>query len=387
MSTTSNVLLKDIYPQIEKSLKDPKTRKGVAILVNKYIDRNTTKLTTVGPMERTIFSHDDKNKLLDLLEVSAVQIKNSLKTSTYIKGSWRKIADPFYIACVFTIRYATIHKDKDLLRVAMTYFTLSLYPSLHYKYFKYPPVANVMAYTINNLSNKYKIRQEGTIYFALISTVENSHENEIDDIKRGYDKDVVDYINSSQARLNSMMKNISKEYYHNHKNHNYLNLEEDNLDPDNYHMADSNIYNVEQISNGVLLKLIVDGPNIKLIDYSAKLSGVSSNELRNYINTLVTNDNKKDLKTMIESILFLYLYDDKNKVDEIRSSKFLLYCLDLYRKSNTQDKNILVIKSILDKWIKDIDIYKKTQRLATINDFRRAIYLFFVISIQTNNKN
>ncbi|MNT90802.1 hypothetical protein D3C72_2317930 [compost metagenome] len=59
--------------------------------------------------------------------------------------------------------------------------------------------------------------------------------------------------------------------------------------------------------------------------------------------------------------------------------------MEMYRKSNTTDKNIIAVKKILDEWLHDLGTYKKTQRLATINDFRRALFTFMVFSIQTTS--
>ena len=204
-----------------------------------------------------------------------------------------------------------------------------------------------MNYTINNLTNKYKIKQMGSIYNALLDTTLVSHENAKDDLIKGDDKAIIDYLNSAQTRINSMLKNIADEYYNNHKQQNYLNLEEDKNTEDDFRMADSNIFSVDKLTNQVLLKLLIDGPNIRLIDYAAKLCSVSVSELRNYINFMVVDENREEIKTIIENIIFLYIFNEQNKAEEITSNKFMIYCLELYRKSNTTDKNILKIKEIL----------------------------------------
>ena len=157
------------------------------------------------------------------------------------------------------------------------------------------------------------------------------------------------------------------------------------MEEENYREAESNTYAVEKLTNGVVLKLIVNGPNMKFVNLAAKICKVSVSELRNYTTTMVTSDNKEEIQQIIESILFLYLFDDKNKLQEINTDKFFMYCIDIYKKSNTTDENIIRIKTILDSWLERLGTYKKTQRLNTINDFRRALYMFFVISIQYAN--
>lgn len=123
---------------------------------------------------------------------------------------------------------------------------------------------------------------------------------------------------------------------------------------------------------------------MKIVDMAAKTCQVSRNELRNYLNRMIISANMEDIKVIISSILYLYLYDAKNNKTEIRTNKFLLYCLEMYKKSNTSDENIIRIKKLLDKWLEELGAYKKTQRLATINNFRRAIFTFFVFTIMAN---
>ena len=62
------------------------------------------------------------------------------------------------------ITYAKRNKNTDLANYALMYLALSMYPSLHYKYFPFEPNPQIMDYTINNLSNRYKIKQLGTIW-------------------------------------------------------------------------------------------------------------------------------------------------------------------------------------------------------------------------------
>jgi hypothetical protein len=90
-----------------------------------------------------------------------------------------------------------------------------------------------------------------------------------------------------------------------------------------------------------------------------------------------------EIRELINLILQVYLFDDKNSVDEIRSKKFIVHAIDLYKKSNTNDELVIKIKSILDQWLKEnSDNYAKTQRKATLTNFRRALYYFFIFTIQ-----
>ena len=55
----------------------------------------------------------------------------------------------------------------------------------------------------------------------------------------------------------------------------------------------------------------------------------------------------------------------------------------IYSKSNVNDKSIITIKELLDKWLKEnCEQYSKTERVATLNNYRKAMYLFFTLSTQ-----
>ena len=95
--------------------------------------------------------------------------------------------------------------------------------------------------------------------------------------------------------------------------------------------------------------------------------------------------NVNDMITLIENILFIFLYDGKNKIRDINSKRFLEISLGIFKRTNSQDENVNSIKSILDKWIKDIGLERVTSRVATIIDYKRAGFTFFVFSIQRYN--
>ncbi len=380
---SDNVLTKELYPLVEKGLSKKENVTKLKKAITDYFDRNTDKLSTAGPSQRTIFSERDMEKLYEAIEVTPAEIKAIVAKSPQIKSQWKIMNNAFNPAIAMAIRYFTITNNKEMVTMLLIYLTLSMYPSLHYKYFQFEPNEQIMNYTINNLSNKFKVKQTGTIYNAMLETTQVCYNTNTTKITRGKDKDLVDFIMDEKTRLNSLLKKIANEFYENNEKGHYLNLDEDVINDEVYHEADSNTFAVSRTTDKVVLKLITQGPDMRLIKTSAQICKVSSSELRNYVNTMVIGKNREDIRSIVESILFLYIFDAQNTIQEINSNKFLIYCLETYKKSNTTDPNIINIKKILDSWLEDLGTYKKTQRFATINSFRRALFLFFVLSIQT----
>lgn len=378
----SDTLLTKLYPTVEKSLSIKANEDKLMKTIGAYIDRNMDKLSKPGPADRVPFETRDSEDFIAATGLTTPQIKEAIKESAYIGNTWRIMATPFYTANTMAIRYYTLKNKTDKAHLIAGYLCFSMYPLIHWKYFQYGMNENAMNYTIANLSNKYKFKTLGSVYAAFMEMAVGCYDLHKERIKKGGDKEITDFVNDMHSRLNDRMKNVGNEFYKNYKEGKYLNVDSDSLEEDNYHEADNNSFAIDRILNNVITKLVVQGPNMRLVNMAAKMSGVSVNELRNYTNNLVSEEHKDDIRSICESILYIYLFENQKRPEEIKSNQFLIDSLEVYKRSNSNDKNVNNIKSILDKWINDLDVYKKTQRVATINNFRRALYIFFVLSIQ-----
>ena len=207
-----------------------------------------------------------------------------------------------------------------------------------------------------------------------------------DNLARGEDLDYVKYIQDVHTRMNSLIQNIAVKYYDNHKNQRFLETEFESFDEDNYHEADSNSYQITKITNNVVNHLCMHGADMKLVELAAKSTSVSTNEMRNYCNTLIDEKHRTDISQIVESILFVYLFNtdgQTHSTSDIGTNDFMYYCLQMYKKSNTVDKNIIRVKDILNKWLVDVGVIGKNGRgSSTILQFKKAFFTFFVMSIQ-----
>ena len=380
----TSVILANIYPKVEQAFTSKETQRKFSAIVASYVDRNVNRLSTAGPSKRTLFSDMERNKVYDLIDFDPKVCKAIVKQSNYIKASWKIVNDPFNLVMMMILRYAKLNKLDQINQLAVTYLTLSMYPSLHYKYFKFEPNEAIMQYTINNLSNKFKVKQVGNILQALVDTTALADKTYDKNIRQANDKELTDYINAYKTRLNSLIKKIRDAFEKDYRSGNYMNTERDNEDENDFKTSDSNSLLIQRIVDQVVLKLSVNGPDSRIVDISAKMNQVSVNETRNTLNQLTQNkDESVNIRALCESILYLYLFNGENHVNDLNGSKFLTFCLAVYKKSNTNDENVIKVKSILDTWIeKYSETYRKTQRVATLNNFRRALYTFFVFTLQ-----
>ena len=376
-----------LYPIIENAFKNnPNNIKVFQSAVSAYLDKNMNKLSSSGPVYRTLFTEADKQVVFNATTTSPELVNKVLPDSAYIKNHWKNIASPFNVVCALIITYAKRNKNEDLGNFAVMYLTLSMYPSLHYKYFPYEPNQQIMDYTINNLSNKYKIKQLGTIWNALLDTAQVCDRTYSRNITRATDKDITDYIEAIKTRLNALLKKIKNEFQKNYNSKNIMNVEQDYEDDSTISTSESNSYIIERYSNAIAMKLSISGPDMKLVSIASRINNISINELRSVTTQLASaKENAKDIKQLFTDILTTFLSVQKHTISEIKSNPFVLECLSIYKKSNTNNKEILRVKKLLEKWLNMYsEKYKKSNRIATLNNFKKALYTFFVFTIQAN---
>lgn len=379
-STIVNALGKDV----EKGLSNKNNLSEYKDMIDKYLSNNTTKYFISGPGERPIFSTDMANKYIQLIGLDRDKINKVIKDSKSIGSNWYIMNNPFNVANVLATRYFAIKKDKDFLKYTKWYLLVSMYPTIHFKYFKYGTNEACMNYTVANLTGKYKLKQTANMWSSFTEMIDTAYELHEKKIIEGDDKSFVKYIQDVHTRMNSLVKNIAREYYDNYENQRYLKSEHESFEEDSYYEADSNSYLIERLTNKVVTHLVVNGPDMKLVQLAAKTNSVSVNELRNYTQTMVNEKQREDIRTIVEALLFLFLNssDVQHTSKDIGTNTFMIYCLQVYKRSNTTDKNVIKIKSILDRWLDELGVSNRISRAATIVNFRRALYTFFVMSIQ-----
>lgn len=378
-------IIKDrYYNQVASQLKRPAVTNTFMKIIAKYVDRNIDNLSTVGPVRNVVFWEDkDRDPIFQLTGVDKNKLIQDIKLAPELMRSVNA-KNPFNVLMVLCISfYHNAHKQKEQ-RMTALYLTLSQYPSLFAKYFKFEPNENIMSYTISSLSNKFKIKQNGTMLATLIDVTNICDEHYDHEVKRLTDADIALYISALKTRINSILKNITSEFMKYHNKGAYINYQEDNTDPDNFKIADSNSLLITRLAQAVSMGVSVNGPDMKCITLAAKMNKISVNDLRTAVTQLCKDKvNRPDIEKVISSILYDFLFTGENGQEDIKSTKFTLYAIQTYKKSNTVNTNIVTIKKILDKWLNQYsDRYKKTNVVSTINGFRKGLYMFWIFTIQ-----
>ena len=352
--------------------------------IDKYLSFNTDKYFISGPGERPIFSNEYADKYITLVGLTRDQVNQVIKNSKAIGSNWYIMNNPFNVANALATRYFAMKNDETYLKYTKWYLLVSMYPSIHFKYFKYGVNESCMNYTIANLTGKYKFKQNSNMWNSLTEMIDTAFALHKKNIIGGDDKAFIKYIQDVHTRLNSLIKNIANEYYDNYENQRYLKSEHESFEDESYYEADSNSYLIDRLTNKVVTHLVVNGPDMKLVQLAAKTNSVSVNELRNYTQSMINEKQRDDIHSVVESLLVLFLNssEEHHTANDIGTNTFMIYCLQIYKRSNTTDENIIKIKDILNRWLDELGLTGKTSRTATIVNFRRALFTFFVMSIQ-----
>lgn len=380
------IIKNELYPKIDAVLSTDQGKRNFNNIIGRYVSRNNDKLTTSGPQYLIPFTMKDKQEYFDLFSISDTEVAalvDKITKQVNDKANWRLFKNnPIFFIFYCCIRYATLAKDAKLLNSALIAMALSVYPSIFAKYFRYEPNPNIMQYTIDNLSNRFIIKKSNHIFGTLTYSIQSSWKFHEKDFSRGADQDVIRFIQRIRNDQNSLLKKIANAYQTNYKKGLFVTTQvdayDDNINVDNV----NNTNKVEALSNKIVLSMLTNGVDLRIADFASNAAQVSKLDLRNYISLIINEKESETMKEFISSILFLYLYTDSHEPDDIRSKEFIGYALQLFKKTNSKDKNVTNIKTTLDKWGTSSGIYRKFSRSATRVDYTKAIFMYFILSIQ-----
>lgn len=388
-ATGGNAILRDsIYPYIETAFKtNPTNVRKFNSLVGQFIDRNIDKLTTSGPVYLIPFTDKDKNDYYELFNIEESHIKKIMKEHTAkLNASKFKLLNqnPIFALFYFVIRYFTLHPDKKSLNSALTIYALSAYPSIFSKYFPNGVIEPVMQYTIDNLTDKFLIKKTGHILGLLVESIQHSYDFLKSPMREATDAEVIRFIQRIRNDHNSIFKKIANVYMDNYRNNRGVIITNTNYDDDTpiIDEVDNATTEVSNAINKVLLPIVQNGVDIVRAEAAAKMAGISVSDCRMFLNNIINDKNTDLLQKFIESLLFLYIYEDHRTIRDVRSQYFLRWAASLFKKTNSKNKNILQINEVLNIWAENSGIYAKFHREASRINYKKAIFFYVVLSVQ-----
>lgn len=402
-SGQSHIIIENLYPKIESVLNTPQGDRMFKRLVGEFMDKNNDKLHTSGPVYLIPFMTTDQIRFLELFKLSyttsgtgnKLRLKNT-EVNEYISKVIKQIGsssdfkllnnNPMFWVLYCCIRFYTLKKDQKGINTALAMYALADYPLVFSRLFPYGANEAVMQYTIDNLTDKFIIKKQGNIFGALFESVQHSYEFLKSPMIDGSDKEIIRWIQRIRNDHKSMLGKICDKYMENHAKGLRVTLTKDAYDEVQIDVdAENKTSKVENVGRKITIKILTNDVNLKFVSISAKLAGISISESRFYISKLINDKYTNDIERFIESILFLYLYDENKNVNDINSKHFLLWSEELFRKTNANNDNIQNIKTTLDKWAEETGVHNKYKREASRVAYKKAIFFYFIFSIQNYN--
>lgn len=376
------------YPMIEKNL--PKNERTLLRHIGKYRDKNMPILSSPYLTNYPVFSQADEKVVFDACGINIVEMKKDTYQTTLLSGkmatSKKKNFQPIQILLVLIMRYYILTKQQKKLNVIYHYYAYSIYWSVFTSWFrKYLPREGTMIYTIDNLSNKFIIKQLKSLDAMLFYAVDNTIKLQWDRIISSSDGEISYIIDGLKTKVNNYFGGVAKIFYENHEKGEIVFRGEEFLEDGSQRDVKSIGGDVEMLAQELTTKFFSEPPRQDIINQVSRLKGVSSSELRNTLTLLVDEQLIEEVKSFYESIFFLYFSDDNSKDKNVKSMSFLGIMESIYKKGNSNDKNIRTIKELMNKWLdRGSTTYRATSRLATQNDFRKAIYYYFIFLVSNN---
>lgn len=390
-SITSYIIKEKLYPKIEAVLSTSIGDKKFKQIVGAYMDRNSVKLHTSGPVYMIPFGDTDKAMFFNLFKITGKEV------TKYVEEVTKKISstsdfkllhnNPIFWVFYCCIRYYTIKKDKKGINTSLAIYALSVYPSLFSVFFKYGANEAVMQYTMDNLSEKYIMKQGGHVFGGLFLSINHSYEFLSPFMIDAADKEIIRFIQRIRNDQKSMLKNICDQYMKNYAAGNRVKLTKDSYDEVQLDVdTENNTTLVEITSTNIVNQLITNGLDLRRVSQCRSLAGISLADCRFYLSKIIAIKYTKDIQNFIQAILFIYLYDEHHAKEDINSSHFLVWSSELFRKTNSNNENIKCIKDTLDKWAEETGVHAKFHREASRVNYKKAIFWYFILSIQYYNK-
>lgn len=376
----TKVLLSHYGPAVEAVFDDKKTLNEILTYISKYIDRNSEQLYYIAPTKRIVFNTagPDGAIILDNLHIDPKEMKKTIATIPSIRPKAAVLKKPVPVSITLLLREAVKRKNKSAMDLLMMYLVLSLYWSVQYRTFKYEPNEAVVQYTINNLTNKYYIRSKGNLFEALLLTAQVNHEGFEKRLLMEDDEKLIDYIMSLRTRISSMVVRIAQAIYKDLAEKNYINTVQDDTSEEGFYETQNVSFFISTTLDKVKMNFYQNRINPKLVGMSARLCQVPSLSLTQ-IMTDIKGEEPGKVEDILRSILILYLEDGKYTTASVGSKKFIAESLAVFGKSNTTDQKILQIKDHLSYFLeKYSETYMNTDRLATKNNYRKAVFSYFV---------
>jgi hypothetical protein len=382
-----NALYKKICDNISIEKNKKELFKYIANFRNKYINILSNPLIThiipfnhMGEDARVVY------RCCGLTEEAINPVIEEAKVAVKLDAVGKNVT-PFNVVMIMLI--AHFYDDKPRLKSLLLYYACGMYYLIYSGMFKkFAPDPDCMQYTINNLSNKFILKKEGSLEKAMVLSLQNGVDHYKSILKNLSDYDICNtLIPGLRTRVASMLQSVAGEYFANYEKGNKVFTQQEYNEEGEFIIdRESDIARVQRAASAATIRFYSHPINLNIIRTVAKMhTDASANEIRACIEYVHDDVDSKSVLKFYECIFSAFFNDNPTfSADDLYSMKFLAAANSIYKKGNSKDNNIVMIKSITHDWLsKGSPVYARTTRVATINTYRKCIFLYFVMAVSS----
>lgn len=390
-------LFNHFYPTVVSNLhsRTSQLMKDIAA----YRDRNVQVLSSPYMMDYCVFDLKgrdadvvyraigiDKKELADAIKEMKKYIKDNCKLKGYSPPDSLFVnVTPFRVALLLAIRYYLEGGKKKEVSECCAYMGYSMYHTLFYGSFPNGVRPETMVYTMTNLTNKHKIKQQGSVDGLLTYGIELCTTSYRQKIMDSTDQDIIYVIGQFSSRIRGYIRDIAQKYYDNDEKKEAIFLSTERVDSDegsSFVERTSRSGEIDKLASMYTSRFFQRPIDDTIVRICAQMNQISRNELKNALNTLRSDKARiPEIRDFYQGIFYLYSDADPDNMN-VHSKKFLSTMDAIYKKGNSKEKNITNVKAALDRWLNATSsTYRETTRAATINNFRKAIFQYFTFSV------
>lgn len=381
----SKILVTTFGKRVKDSIND-KTKFNKAIKdIQSFFDRNNEQIFDSNPGRRLIFAIKDQEIIFDFTDILPEEVEHELTKVKVIDKSWKLLNTPFVILSILCIRELEIQKKEKERDLLIMFLAMKFYSSRQRRSFPFEPNPSIMAYTINNLSERFKYKKLQNNYNVVKDTVMTSHQTYTKILVEGDDEMFLSYVPQMENRIGKIMNAVAEEFYKDRENKNYLNTSESFNDEgesvDNENLSS----NISQLAEAVGYDFITQKINMGLVKIVSDKNNLPFTAVYQALNEIRIKEDPTKLISMMRSLFNVLAEADVKIFEKVCSKDFIVIALRQLAVSNTMNKDLLNLKEYLDKILMEhCTKYNLTQRQATKMQYRSAIYNYMVYLIVLN---
>lgn len=394
----SYILNDFLAPIVDATLKNSSKERMFFRHVAEYADRNVDILTSPYFTKNMLFLSSDEEFVYSLFGVDKKEIRNKIKQIPKPPSNSGSVnITELRVLLLFIIGHYARTKEFQKMEYAYRYYAYSQFSTLFYSVgFRNGVVSpEAMEYTIDNMERKFNLKKQGSVGETVVETMRVTVMNFLKADKPGKadlrdlnDWAVNEICAAFKTRQAAWMKKIYANYKENLESKKYITNRGTEYDEESGDVIERDTVSgtVQKLSNKYTLRFFTTPISKKIVKIVSKRCNVSESELTNTLTMLTNRKYQTEIAAFYDALFQLFFAEDSRLTErDVRSAKFGAVADSIFRRSNSTDKLIIMIKDLVGKWLEaGSKVYRGTSRVATKTGYKRALYLYFVFIIIWN---